>query len=179
MDARTRPPATSDRLQPPRVNALRASCQRKKCPARRSWASGAVQYAHVGRRTRCRADHARAAPAPILITKMEHLPVRMVNGDVAPFFGPGSCPARVRATVRARHAPAATRKMARTPARANGLGQNRRSGPLRVFDGRMNHFALAETRATPRSEVTFLKARPRLATLPQHANNTLDGRPRR
>ena len=95
----------------------------KKCPARRSRASGAVQYAHVGRRTRCRANHARAAPAPILITKMEHLPVRMVNGDVAPFFRPGSCPARVRATVRARHAPAATRKMAQTPARAPPLAQ--------------------------------------------------------
>ena len=113
----------------------------KKCPARRSWASGAVQYAHVGRRTRCRADHARAAPAPILITKMEHLPVRMVNGDVAPFFRPGSCPARVRATVRARHAPAATRKMARTPARSHTLAQNCRAGTLGVWGGRASHFA--------------------------------------
>ena len=113
----------------------------EKCPARRSWASGAAQYAHVGRRARCRADHARAAPAPVLITQMEHRTVRMVNRDVAPFFGPGSCPARVRATVRARHAPAATRKMARTPARAPTLGQNGRSGTARVSAGSMSRFA--------------------------------------
>ena len=150
----------------------------KKCPARRSRASGAVQYAHVGRRTRCRADQAVCAPAPILITKMEHLPVRMVNHDVAPFFGPGSCLARVRATVRARHAPAATRKMVLTPARADGLGQNRRSGPLRVSDGRIGHFALSHSWATPRSDVAVLKSRKLGATLRQVAENTLDGRPR-
>ena len=150
-----------------------------KCPARRSRASGAAQYAHVGRQTRCRADQAVRVSAHILITKMEHLPVRMVNRDVAPFFGPGSCPARVRATVRAKHAPAATRKMARTPARADGFRQNGRPGPLMVVDSRIGHFAGSHPRATPRSEVTFLKARPRLATLPQHAKNTLDGRPRR
>ena len=122
---------------------------------------------------------ARAAPAPILITQMEHRTVRMVNRDVAPFFGPGSCPARVRATVRARHAPAATRKMLWTPARANcfaSAGTQRISEVLRPAATWLRQ---SRSRATPRSEVTFLKARPRLATLPQHAKNTLDGRPRR
>ena len=138
----------------------------KKCPARRSWASGAVQYAHVGRRTRCRADQAVCAPAPILITKMEHLPVRMVNHDVAPFFGPGSCLARVRATVRARHAPAATRKMTWTPARAHTLAQNCRAGTLGVLGGRASHFAQVQVRATPRSNGAALKARPPRTTLP-------------
>jgi len=107
----------------------------KKCPARRSRASGAVQYAHVGRQTRCQADQVVRARTPILITKMEQLPVRMVNRDVAPFFGPGSCPARVRATVRARHAPAAIRKMVLTPARAPQLQQSGRAETLRVSDG--------------------------------------------
>ena len=111
----------------------------KKCPARRSWASGAVQYAHVGRQTRCRANRAVRASAHILITKMEHLTVRMINRDVAPFFGPGSCPARVRATVRARHAPAATWKMARTPACAPALAQTGLHGFDMVCRGPRRH----------------------------------------
>ena len=151
----------------------------KKCPARRSRASGAAQYAHVGRQTRCRANRAVRASAHILITKMEQLTVRMVNRDVAPFFGPGSCPARVRATVRARHAPAATRKMVWTPARAKSLAQTGLYRAGGVLGPAETWFGLSHSRATPRSEVTFLKARPRLAALPQHAKNTLDGRPRR
>ena len=86
-------------------------------------ASGAVQYAHVAVKKGRRPNGADAAPAPIPTTITEQRPDHIRTRDLAPFFGPGSWPARVRATVRARHAPAATRKLARTPARANGLGQ--------------------------------------------------------
>ena len=60
MDARTRPPATSDRLQPPRVNALRASCQRQNAlrgevgpPALPNMCTSAAERA-VGPTTRAR-----------------------------------------------------------------------------------------------------------------------------
>ena len=155
-----RPPAAAPGECPYRVLPT------AKCPARRSRASGAAQYVHVGRRARRRADQVVRASAPILITKMEQLPVRMVNGDVAPFFRPGSCPARVRATVCARHAPAVTRKMLWTPARAPPLVLTGLDGIGGVLLPAATWCGLIIARATPRSEVTFLKARPRLTTLP-------------
>ena len=130
-------------------------------------ASGAVQYAHVAVKKGRRPNGADAAPAPIMTTITEQRPDHIRTRDLAPFFGPGSWPARVRATVRARHAPAATRKLARTPARADVLGQTGRFGPLRVSDGQIDPFVLRYLRAMPRSSAKTDHAPPRCRSTPK------------
>ena len=138
-----------------------------RIPCAAQSASGAVQYAHVAVKKGRRPNGADAAPAPIPTTITEQRPDHIRTRDLAPFFGPGSWPARVRATVRARHAPAATRKLARTRARADGLAQ---AGADRTSKGLRPHRRrpeLGHLRATPRSSAKADHAPPRCRSTPK------------
>ena len=122
-----------------------------RIPCAAQSASGAVQYAHVAVKKGRRPNGADAPPAPIPTTITEQRPDHIRTRDLAPFFGPGSWPARVRATVRARHAPAATRKLARTPARAKSLAQTSSHRVCVVLGPADAWFGLRIFRALPRS----------------------------
>ena len=102
MDTRTRPllPPTGSR-RPGGMTIARPTNDRIPCAVQS--APGAVQYAHVAVKKGRRPNGADAAPAPIPTTITEQRPDHIRTRDLAPFFGPDSWPARVRATVRARH----------------------------------------------------------------------------
>ena len=174
MDTRTRPPATSHRFSPPRWNDHRASYQRwntlrgalglrcRPICARRCKKRMAPQ--RRGRRTRAHTDHRHGAtPRPYTYPRLGAVFRPWFMARARQGHGPRqACPSgdtETGADARARTSISPERL---SPPR---MDVSERNEPLRTNEGARN--APIER-----------KGRPRPTALPQHAENTLDGRPR-